>query len=69
MEKYFCIIKVLDMAGNWYNNAYIENDFDAVQVAKFYRDQLGYSVQLWKNDKDLTALLDSSKTVIVKREV
>ena len=66
MEKYFVIIKVKDEVGNWYNNALIENEFDAIQVAKFYRDELGYSVQLWKQEKDITFLLDNSKTVIVK---
>ena len=66
MEKYFVIIKVKDKVGNWYNNALIENEFDAIQVAKFYRDELGYSVQLWKQEKDITFLLDNSKTVIVK---
>lgn len=61
------IIKVLDENGNWYNNAYIENDFDAFHVARFYRDVLGYSVQVWKHDKDFTAMLDIGKTVVVKK--
>lgn len=61
------IIKVLDVNGNWYNNAYIENDFDAFYVARFYRNVLGYSVQVWKHDKDITALLDSGKTVVVEK--
>lgn len=59
--KYYLIIKVLDENGNWYNNAYIENDFDAFRVARFYRDVLGYSVQVWEGNKDITALLDSVK--------
>lgn len=63
----YVIIKVLDENGNWYNNAYIENDFDALLVAKYYRDVLGYSVQLWKRDKDITAMLDIGKTVVVKK--
>lgn len=61
------IIKVLDVNGNWYNNAYIENDFDAFHVARFYRDVLGYSVQVWKHDKDFTAMLDAGKTVVVEK--
>lgn len=61
------IIKVLDENGNWYNNAYIENDFDALLVAKYYRDVLGYSVQLWKRDEDITAMLDIGKTVVVEK--
>lgn len=66
-KKYYVIIKVLDENGNWYNNAFIENDFDALLVARFYRNVLGYSVQLWKHDKDITALLDSGKTVVVEK--
>ena len=66
METYV-IIKVLDENGNWYNNAYIENDFDALLVAKYYRDVLGYSVQLWKRDENITAMLDIGKTVVVKK--
>lgn len=66
METYV-IIKVLDENGYWYNNAYIENDFDALLVAKYYRDVLGYSVQLWKHDEDITAMLDIGKTVVVKK--
>lgn len=65
--KHYVIIKVLDENGNWYNNAYIENDYDALQVARFYRDVLGYFVQLWKEDKDITAMLDIGKTVVVKK--
>lgn len=64
--KYY-VIKVLDVNGNWYNNAFIENDYDALQVARFYRDVLGYSVQIWKEDKDITSLLDSGKIVVVKK--
>ena len=66
MENYV-IIKVLDENGNWYNNAFIENDFDALLVAKYYRDVLGYSVQVWKHDKDFTAMLDAGKTVVVEK--
>lgn len=65
--KYYVTIKVLDENGNWYNNAFIENDFDALLVAKFYRNVLGYSVQVWKHDKDITAMLDIGKTVVVKK--
>lgn len=65
--KHYVVIKVLDVNGNWYNNAYIENDFDAFLVARFYRNVLGYSVQVWKHDKDITAMLDIGKTVVVKK--
>lgn len=68
-KQYYCIIKVLDGFGNWYNNAFIENDFDAIQVAKFYRDQLGYSVQLWKRGEDITPLLDSMTLLRAQEEV
>lgn len=65
--KYYVIIKVLDVNGNWYDNAFIENDNDAFLVAKFYRNVLGYPVQVWKHDKDITAMLDIGKTVVVKK--
>lgn len=38
-----------------------------LDVARFYRDVLGYSVQVWKHDKDITAVLDTGKTVVVKK--
>ena len=63
----YTIIKVLDENGNWYDNAFIENDYDAFHVARFYRDVLGYSVQVWKHDKDFTAMLDAGKTVVVEK--
>lgn len=65
--KNYVIIKVLDANGNWYDNAFIENDNDAFLVARFYRNVLGYSVQVWKHDKDITAMLDTGKTVVVKK--
>jgi hypothetical protein len=65
--KSYVIIKVLDGNGNWYDNAFIENDNDAFLVARFYRNVLGYSVQVWKHDKDITAMLDAGKTVVVKK--
>ena len=41
MDKlYMTIIKVLDEQGNYYNNALVENDFDALQIALFYRNVL-----------------------------
>lgn len=61
------VIKVLDKSGKWYENAIIENDFDALQVAKFYREQLGYEVQLWHDDKDITFLIGSTQNVILKK--
>lgn len=65
--KYYVTIKVLDVNGNWYDNAFIENDNDAFLVARFYRNVLGYSVQVWKHDKDITDMLDTGKTVVVKK--
>lgn len=65
--KSYVTIKVLDVNGNWYDNAFIENDNDAFLVARFYRNVLGYSVQAWKHDKDITAMLDTGKTVVVKK--
>ena len=65
--KHYVIIKVLDVNGNWYDNAFIENDNDAFLVARFYRNVLGYSVQVCKHDKDITAMLDTGKTVVVKK--
>lgn len=65
--KYYVTIKVLDENGNWYDNAFIENDNDAFLVARFYRNVLGYSVQVWKHDKDITAMLDTGKTVVVEK--
>lgn len=44
--KYYVTIKVLDENGNWYDNSFIENDNDAFLVARFYRNVLGYSVQV-----------------------
>lgn len=67
MNKSFYTIKVLDLNGNWYDNAYIENDYDALLVAKFYKNTLGCFVQVWKDDKDITAMLDIGKTVVVKK--
>jgi hypothetical protein len=60
------IIKVLDEQGNYYNNALVENDFDALQIALFYRNVLGYTVQVWKANRDITAMLDNVKLVSVK---
>lgn len=68
MNKCFYIIKVLGENGNWYNNAFIENSFDAVQVALFYRNQLGYRVQLWYEEKDVSWMIESAKQVVVKEE-
>lgn len=65
--KYYVTIKVLDVNGNWYDNAFIENDNDAFLVARFYRNVLGYSVQVWKHGKDITAMLDTGKTGVVKK--
>ena len=65
--KYYVIIKVLDANGNWYDNAFIENDNDAFLVARFYRNVLGYSIQVWKHDKDITAMLDTGKTVVIEK--
>lgn len=54
----FYVIKVLGKNGEWYTNALIENSFDAIQVAKLYRDQLGYGVQLWHKGQDVSFLMN-----------
>lgn len=59
MKTNLATIKVKNKAGNWCNNAFVENISDAIRIAKFYRDELGYSVQLWKKEKDISFLLDS----------
>lgn len=61
-QKYHYLIKVLSESGEWYTNAIIENSHDAIAVAKFYREQLGYSVQLWHKEKDVSFLIDGAKT-------
>lgn len=66
MNKSFCTIKVLDQGGNFYDNAFVENDFDAIMIALFYRNVLGYTVQVWQDDRDITARLDNVKLVSVK---
>lgn len=63
------IIKVLDVSGNWYDNAFVENDYDAIQICKFYKNTLGYQVKLFHNEKDITNLIDSAKCVQVKNNV
>lgn len=32
--------------GDWYTNALIENEYDALQVAKLYSENLGYAVRI-----------------------
>lgn len=66
-KSHYLVIKVLDQNNNWYDNAFIENSFDAIQVANFYRNQLGYSVQLWQDEKDVSFLLNS-KNMWVRKE-
>lgn len=66
--KNFWVIKVYDAYENWYDNAFIENSYDAIRVARFYRDSLGYRVQLWYDDKDLSSMLDSVHFVRVSSE-
>lgn len=63
-------IMVMDRLGNWYDNAYIENSFDLIDIAKFYKNERGYEVRIYdmQENKDLTPLIDSAKTVYVKNE-
>lgn len=68
MSDHNYIIKVLDNGGNWYDNAFIENSFDAIQICKFYREMLRYSVKLFRGEKDITPMIDSTKTVLVKTD-
>lgn len=65
MDKYYRI-SVLDEAGNWYDNAFIENTFDAINVANFYRMRFGYQVKLYDTyNRDITKLLDEVKSMRV----
>lgn len=65
-QTHYYIIKVLNLAGEWYTNALIQNRFDAIQVAKLYRDQLGYGVEIWYQGKDVSFLMNA-KTVEIER--
>ena len=62
-KKYYFVIKVLSATGEWYTNALIENSHDAIRVGQLYRDDLGYNVQLWHKEKDVTFLLESKAMV------
>lgn len=64
-----CVIKVMDQEGNFYDNAYIENTHDAMMVARFYRDTLGYVVQVWRSGKDITSTVLSAKIIAILPEV
>ena len=66
-QTHYYVIKVLNLAGEWYTNALVQNSFDAIQVAKLYRDQLGYGVQVWYQGKDVSFLMNA-KTVEIERE-
>lgn len=61
----FIKIQVYDAYEQWYDNAFIENDHDALLVAKYYRDTLGYKVRVIKDSNDITFMLDSMKVVKV----
>lgn len=65
-KEWVYVIKVLDEAGNWYNNAFIENSHDAIAVAKFYKEQLGYTVQLWHKEQDVSFLMNAQQVTITK---
>lgn len=56
-------IKVLGADGEWYNNAFVENSFDAIQICKFYKDTLGYSVKLFHCGNEITPFIDGFKSV------
>lgn len=64
-DKWVYVFKVLDEQGNWYTNALIENEFDAIQVYRLYKHQLGYEVRVWYKKKDVTELFDGFKPVVV----
>lgn len=66
-KTHYYIIKVLNLAGEWYENAFVQNSFDAIQIAKLYRDQLGYGVQIWYKGKDASFLMNA-KTIEIERE-
>ena len=62
--NYVYVIKVLSESGVWYPNALIENSFDAVAVGRFYREELGYAVQLWHREENVSFLLDRKEVII-----
>ena len=66
-KQYMYVVKVRNMAGEWYTNALIENSFDTIQVAKLYRDQLGYDVQIWHKGKDVSFLMNGQNIEIPGR--
>lgn len=68
-ERLCAIIKVRDLSGNWYTNAMVASDYDALRICKFYREQLGYHVQLWIGGQDMTSMIDAAKVVKVPRGV
>ena len=53
-------IVVMSETGRYYTNARIENSHDAVLIAKYYREVLGYDVILFDNDKDISYLIDGA---------
>lgn len=64
-DKWVYVLKVLDEQGNWYTNALIENEFDAQQVYRLYRHQLGYEVKVFYKKNDITDLFDRFKPIVV----
>ena len=61
----YYVVKVLNQTGEWYSNALVENSHDAIAVATFYRQVLGYSVQLWYEGKDVSFLIDAAHFAVV----
>lgn len=56
-------IYVLDEAGNWYLNAMIENNHDAIMIYKLYK-KLGYSVKVYDNkNNDISDLCERAEIV------
>ena len=58
MKNY--VVKVLDQEGYWSDEATVRNLFHAIEVAKLYRDKLGFCVMLYQGKNDLTALIDTA---------
>ena len=62
-------IRVRGQDWKWYDNAEIENPHDAVAVAKFYKESLGYDIRLIDPaGKDITQSLDRVHFVRVKKD-
>lgn len=54
------IIKVLDKQGRFYDNAFVENDHDAILICKMYERE-GYIVKLFHGEEDVSQLIKNTQ--------